>query len=403
MKKALIFIGLAVLLVGLPLVAKFNRGGDVAEVEIQAVARKLIKSSILASGTLAYREQVQLRSEVIAQVREVHVEESDRVKKGDPVVSLVTETYDAQVEQAEARVRIQAIAIERQKLLVRNLERRHRNQAELLKKNLVDQDSFDNLENELDVARVDLRSQQEALAQARAALAQSEDLLAKTRIVSPIDGLVIQVDVKVGETVIAGTTNIPGSTLVVIADPSEMLAEVKVDEADIAQVRIGQKADIYAAAYPDTPLVGTVESIAPTAQQATGQQSLSFLVKILLDDQDRETLRSGMSARVDIYTESAAETLAVPIQAVLYDDEPKAGESEDSGEAEEQAYVYLMQDGKAVRREVKTGISSDSDEEISEGLVEGDKVIVGPFRTVRHLKDGERVEEKAPDAEPDRK
>lgn len=402
MKKALIFTGLAILLVGLPLVAKFNRGGDVAEVEIQPVERKVIKSSILASGTLAYREQVQLRSEVIAQVREVHVEESDRVHKGDPVISLVTETYDAQVEQAEARVRMQAIAIERQKLLIKNLERRHDNQAELLKNKLVDQDSFDNLENDLEVARVDLRSQQEGLSQARAALAQAEDLRAKTRIVSPIDGLVIQVDVKVGETVIAGTTNIPGSTLVVIADPSEMLVEVKVDEADIAQVRVGQKADVYAAAYPDTPLSGTVESIAPTAQQATGSQSLSFLVKILLDEQGRETLRSGMSARVDIYTETATETLAVPIQAVLYDDEPAAGETgEESAAGEEQAYVFLMQDGKAVRHNVKTGISSDSDEEIVAGVTEGDKVIVGPFRTVRHLKEGERVEEKSPDAEAD--
>ena len=115
--------------------------------------------------------------------------------------------------------------------------------------------------------RVDLRSLQESLAQARAALDQSKSYCCKTLIKSPIDGIVIQVDIKVGETVIAGTTNIPGSTMMVIADPSETLTEVKVDEADIAQVREGQTADIFAAAYPDTPLSGTIQSIATVARQ----------------------------------------------------------------------------------------------------------------------------------------
>ena len=87
----------------------------------------------------------------------------------------------------------------------------------------------------------------------------------------------IQLDLKVGETVIAGTTNIPGSTMMVIADPSETLTEVQVDEADIAQVRVGQGADIFTAAYPDTPLSGTIQSIASVARQTPGQASLSFL------------------------------------------------------------------------------------------------------------------------------
>ena len=100
MKKILIFTGLAVLLVGLPLVARFTGGGDAKKVEVQAVEYGLIKSSILASGTLAYREQVQLRSEVIGQVTELHVGEAARVKKGDLVITLDPKSYQAQVEQA---------------------------------------------------------------------------------------------------------------------------------------------------------------------------------------------------------------------------------------------------------------------------------------------------------------
>ncbi len=396
MKKPLIFAGLAVLLIGLPLVSKFTDRSDAIEVELEMVELKPIKSSILASGTLAFREQVQLRSEVIGQVTELHVEEADAVAKGELLITLDPKSYQAQVAQAEARVRIQQIAIERQRLLIKTLEDRFKRQEALFATRLIDEDSFEALQSELSLARVDLRSLQESLLQARAALDQSEELLDKTLIRSPIDGIVIQLDIKVGETVIAGTTNIPGSTMMVIADPSETLTEVKVDEADIAQVHVNQRADIFTAAFPDTPLSGTVQSIATVARQTQGQQSLSFLVKILLDEQEIMKIRPGMSVRADIYTETSDETLAIPVQAVLFDedlDEDKKGE-------EEQTYVYVIEDGKAVRKDVKTGISSDSDQEILEGLSEGDMVVTGPFRVLRNLTEGVEIEEKDKD-EPD--
>ena len=402
MKKILIFAVLVALLVGLPLISKFTGGSDAKQVEVETVELKLIKSSILASGTLAFREQVQLRSEVIGQVTELHVEEADHVGKGDLVITLDPKTYQAQVEQAEARVRIQQIAIERQRLQIKTLSDRFERQKTMFAKNLVDEDSFEVLESELALAKVDLRSLQESLLQARAALDQAEELLSKTRIRSPIDGVVIQLDLKVGETVIAGTTNIPGSTMMVIADPSETLTEVQVDEADIAQVREGQAADIFAAAYPDTPLSGTIQSIASVARQTPGQASLSFLVKILLDEQDELTIRPGMSVRADIYTQSSEETLAVPVQAVLFDEDASTGNEDNNVEGkEEQAHVFLMQDGKAVRRDVEVGISSDSDQEVISGLKEGDTIISGPYRVLRNLNDGEAVEEIEDDGEDD--
>jgi len=393
MKKILIFAGLAVLLVGLPLISKFTGGTDAKQVEIQAVEYTLIQSSILASGTLAFREQVQLRSEVIGQVIKVHVEEADKVSKGDPVITLDPKTYQAQVDQAKARVRIAEIAIERQRLMIKTLTDRFDRQKIMFAKDLVDQDSYEALESELALAHVDQRSLKESLLQTRAALDQSEELLGKTRIKSPIDGVVIQVDIKEGETVIAGTTNIPGSTMMVIADPSETLTEVQVDEADIALVHENQKADIFTAAYPDTPLSGTIQSIATVARAKAGQQSLSFLVKILLDEQDSMAIRPGMSVRADIYTESSEETLAVPVQAVRYDEEL----DEDEKGKDEQSFVFVMKDGKATRKDVEVGISSDSDQEILEGLEQGEIVITGPFRVLRHLQDGEEVEEKDED------
>ena len=383
MKKLLIFAGLAALLIGIPLIAKITGAVNAKPVDVREVESKLVRSSILASGALAFREQVLLRPEVIGQVIELHVEEADNVAKGDPVITLDSRTHHAQVKQAQARVRMQQIAIERQQLLIETLDKRFERQQAMFASNLTDEDSYDSMHNELALARVDLQSFQESLAQARAALEQAENLLSKTRITSPIDGVVIQVDVKVGETVVAGTTNIPGSAMMVIADPSVTLTEVQVDEADIGQVRQGQSADVYTAAYPDTPLAGTVQSVASIARQAAGEAGLSFLVKILLHEQNSILIRPGMSVRADIYIRSRENTLAIPVQAVLYDD--------DTGGDDEQAYVFVMRDGKAVRRNVSVGIASDSDQEIIDGLEAGERVIYGPYRVLRHLLDGEDV------------
>jgi HlyD family secretion protein len=383
-RKALVFGGLALVFIGAIMLPKLTSNEKGKEVEVTAAANQSISSSILASGTLAYREQVQLRSEVIGKVQELWVEEADTVSEGDLIIRLDPEQYQAALEQQEANVRLTQIAIERQQVTIADLERQLRRSVELARNNLVDQQTHESLENTLALARVDLRSRREQLSQAEAALAQARDQLDRTEIRSPIDGIVIQVGIKVGETVIAGTTNIPGSTLVVIADPSEMLAEVRVDEADIAQVRAAQDADIYASAFPDTPLHGIVETIATYAQQAPGQQSLSFLVKVLLSDPSSIGVRPGMSARAEIYTQSSTEALSVPVQAVQYDDEVEDG-------AEEVPYVMVVEDDRAVRRDVELGLSSDSLQEITSGLELGELVVSGPYRELRTLRDGDLV------------
>lgn len=389
-RKVLVFAGLGVLLVGLPLMSKLMRGDDGKAVDVTPVGAEMIRSSILSSGSLAYREQVELRSEVIGKVQAVNVEEGDQVKANDVVIALDPEQFRAQVEQQQANARIQEIAIERQRLLLENLERQVERQREMFSQGLVDTNTFEAAENELALARVDLRTREQSLSQARATLAQAKDNLARTEIRSPINGIVILLDIEPGEAVITGTTNIPGTTLAEVADPSTMLAEVQVDEADVAKISVGQKASIFAAAYPDTALEGVVETIAASAQQAAGQQNLSFKVKIRLLDPDAVALRPGMSCRAEIYTESSEDALAVPIQSVLYDEEAEADE--------EQPYVFVVEAGKAVRKDVTTGLSSDSHMEITAGLEAGESVVSGPFRVLRHLQDGESVMiEKSPD------
>jgi len=382
-RKLIVFGALGAALVLLVLVSRMSGGDSAKPVDVAEVGTEVVRSAVLASGQLVYRDQVQLRSELIGRAAQVPVEQGDRVSAGDLIVGLERDQFQAQLEQQEANVRLQQIAIDRQRLLVDNLERQVRRTRELFGRGLVDANSQENAENELQMARVDLRSRQEALLQARAAMAQSRDNLDRTEIRSPIDGIVIQLDVKPGESVIAGTTNIPGSTIAIIADTSSMLAELQVDEADIAQISIDQPADIYAAAFPETPLKGVVEKIATTARRAEGQQNLSFEVEVRLLDPDQVAVRSGMSARAEIFTESSEDALALPIQAIQYD------EDRDSGE--ERSYVFVDDSGTARRRNVSTGLSSDSHIEIIEGLQAGERVVTGPFRTLRTLRDGDRL------------
>jgi HlyD family secretion protein len=384
-RKVLVFIGLGVLIVGLPLAAKLTGGIDAKAVDFTEVRAQAVQSAILSSGALAYREEVQLRPEVVGKVEAVLVAEGDEVAAGDLIISLDQKQYRAQVEQQQANVRLQEIAIERQLVLLENLERQIERQRELYAQNLVDSNSYEAQVNDLALTRIDLRSRQQSLSQAEAALAQARDNLARTEIRSPIDGIVIQLDLQPGEAVITSTTNIPGSELAVIADPSVMLAEVQVDEADIAQVGVDQRAAIFAAAFPNTALPGVVESIAASAAREANQQNLSFKVKIRLIEPQAVAVRPGMSARAEIYTESSENALAVPLQAVLYD--------EDADADAEQPYVFVVENGHAVRRDVTVGLSSDTLMEITTGLSAGDTVVSGPFRMLRDLRDGDPVAE----------
>lgn len=403
MSRKLIILGvIGTALVLLVLASRFIGGDSAKTVEVTPVQSDVVRSAVLASGQLIYRDQVQLRSELIGRAARVPFDEGDRVSAGDVIVGLEPDQFRARLDQQEANVRLQQIAIDRQRLLVDNLQRQVERTRELFDRQLVDANSQENAENELQMARLDLRSRQEALTQARATLAQSRDNLDRTEIRSPIDGIVIQLDVKPGESVIAGTTNIPGSTIAIIADTSSMLAKLQVDEADIARVSVDQVADIYAAAFPDTPLGGVVEKIATTARRADGQQNLSFEVEVRLLEADRLDVRSGMSARAEIFTESSEDALALPIQAVQYDDdsddnrENNSDNNSDSGE--EQSFVFVDDNGTARRRTVRTGLSSDSHIEILEGLEAGERVVTGPFRTLRSLRDGESLRAAEPGA-----
>jgi len=376
-------VALVLAVVAVPLLNNYLRGGNAVEVEIQTLAPRSIQASVLASGQLVHEEEVKLTTEVIGRVTGIYVEEGDRVTSGELLLQIDDETYRAEVEQNEATVRMQDIAIQRQQLRVDNLRTQWERDQALHESNLIDDRSFDLSTNELSLAEVDLRSSRESLSQAQARLEQAEDRLSKTRVVAPIDGTVTSLDIEVGETAISSTTNIAGSNLMTIADPDSIHAEVNVDEADIANVAVGQRAEIIAIAYPDQPISGVIDSIALSARVAEGSQGLSFAVKIRLDKADRFALRPGMSCRVEIYTDVRDGLLAVPIQAILVDEE--------LSENRTTYHVFEYDDGEAREVAVQVGLSDDSYQAVTDGLDEGDRIIVGPDRVLRNLGDGDSV------------
>ena len=396
-KKVLILVLVAIGVSGLTGILPISISLSPAEklVLVESISDRIISPSILASGFLAHEEEVMLSSEVIGKVAELFVEEGEPVSAGDLVLRVDDKNFLAGLEQSEAAVRINSIDIERQKVRVENLERQFQRSEALFGRDLIGEEEYESLRNQLDLARIDYLSSQERLAQSNAQLDQVLDNLSKTQIISPIDGVVTSLDIKVGETAIASSTNIPGSSLMTIANPSSIYTEVLVDEADIANIRVGQKAEIVAIAYPDEPMQGTVRFIANTAKIAQGRTGLSFVVKIDIDDPGEVTLRPGMSCRAEIFTQDDRLVTAVPIEAVLFE--------EDKAENRSDHFIFLNDQGVAKKTKVEVGLSDDEFQELLSEIDSDVDVIVGPNRELRNLVDGDRIGELVENDDPEQR
>lgn len=393
MRRTPLIIGaLVALSLAIPIAVKFAGADAAQEVDIAKVERRVIQPLILATGHLVFRQEVQLSAEVIGKVAEVLVKEGDKVQKGQVLMRLDPTVYEAEVAQQEANRRTAAIAIERAQVDLANQQRSLERTARLYKEKFLNIAPYDEAVHREELARVELRASRERLGQAAAQLAQSRERLAKTEVRAPISGTVTALPIKVGETAVASATGIAGSSLMTIADVGSIVAEVNVDEADVARVAVGQTASVYPAAFPDQPVRGTVESVAMVPKPAApgAQQGRNYVVKLRLDDAG-VPLRSGMTSRVEIATAGGAARAAIPLQAVLNeereDDGPKAGKDAQR----HVSYVYAVAGERAQRKEVTLGVSDDAHQEIVKGLAVGEQIVVGPARVLHKLRDGEKV------------
>lgn len=395
-----------------------SRGEKPMEVRTSDASLQQIVERINATGKVQPRTQVKISADVSARIMRLGVREGDRVEPGQFLVELDREAYLAAVESSEANVRSAESGVTLARENVLQAERELRRAREIVARGLDSQARLDAADATHKIETARYEAARGDAARARAALKQSRDSLAKTSIYAPMGGVITELRRKQGE--IAIGSQFQEDVILVISDLSVMEAQLDVDENDIVRIALGDPAEVEVDAMPDRALTGRVYEIASSAKlQAAGAQAAQsqnqkteFLVKVAIDDPPTE-LRPGMTAAADIVTETRAAALSVPIQCVtvrtleqLKEDSAgeKAGQDFNADKDGFVQLVFVLQDGKALARQVTTGIQSDRLIEVTSGLKAGETVISGSYRAIsRDLRHGAAVrvnnERKGTDAE----
>ncbi len=430
---------------------KMHGGGDnpaaeqATSVRVEAVTRGDLTEIVSAPGQVQPKTKVQISARVPARIMELAFDEGDKVTKGNPTANppipasvLVkldatemeaqlraaqanADGQKAQLDEAAARIRAQEAQIEAGQVMVVDAERDLKRQKQLFESADVSQSiveaaqaKADQLERQLESSRrqleadklnlVVLRHQIEA---GEAEIARATDNLNYTTIVSPIDGLITRMNAKAGEMVVTGTMNNPGTVILEVSDLSEMQVDAQVDESNISAVRAGQKAKVRIAAYPDDLFDGIVKLVGlDTAQEQRmqgggggGMQGKYYKAKIVLDTKGKR-IPAGLSADVDIETEAHINVIKVPTQAVMgrpTDDLPQS--AKDKPEVDKNktltTVVFRYDNGKAVVTPVTISAGDMTHTVVTSGLKDGDKLIIGPYKVLPGLRDGQKVKEEA--------
>jgi HlyD family secretion protein len=408
MTKKHVLLGLlAVAIVAVVVVTALgrNRGDDGLAVEVAAVDRSTVVQTVTATGKIQPMVQVNISADVSAKITRLGVDEGDWVEKGTLLVELDRERYVAEVESQQANLS----AAQAQANLVREnmikAEKDYERSRQLFDRSLESQAALDSMYATAEVEKARYQSTQDQVEQAKAALRQANDALSKTTIYSPMAGTISMLNKEVGE--IALGSQFQEDVIMVVSNLQGMEALVDVDENDIVLVSVGDEATIEVDALPDVKFKGEVTEIANSAKisgQGSSDQKTEFEVKIAVLDPGTR-LRPGMTASAEIVTEVREACLGVPIQSVTVrtveqlevGKNPAESESgtprflpDDEGFVE---VVWVVENGTAKARQVKTGIQSDTHIEILEGLAESEQVVVGSYRAIsRDLKDGVAVE-----------
>lgn len=415
MKKKVLLIGAAVVvaagIVGVGVMR--GRGARPPEVQTAKVARQRIVQKVSATGKIRPKIQVEISADVGAKIIKLPVVEGQWVVKGAVLVGLDRERYVAAVESAEANVR----STEANAMLVRQnmnrTEKEYGRSRELLAGGLESQAAFEAKQAEYQVEAARYKSVTDQVDQAKAALKQARADLSKTTIYAPMAGTISTLNKEQGE--IALGSQFQKDVILVVADLNEMEAEVNVDENDITSIAIGQKADIEVDAMLDHRLTGVVSEISSSANSAgagTTDQKTEFKIKIGIIDPPK-TLRPGMTASADIITRTNESALSVPLQSVAVrtvDQLTMKGEKRADAEKLYQPdrdgfveIVFAVTRGRAIARQVKTGIQSDELIEVLSGLKEGDEVVTGSYRAIsKDLENGAVVTVNQTPKKPDR-
>jgi HlyD family secretion protein len=402
--KKLLLIGLPIVLVvviAAVTLGSRSRGVEGIEVEVEPIGRRQVVQTVTATGKIQPMVQVNISADVSAKITKLGVEEGDWIEEGALLVELDRERYLAAVESAEANLSAaQANANLARENMVK-AEKDYVRTKELFDRNLESQAVLDTIYAAAEVEKARYQSALDQTGQAKAALRQTRDDLAKTTIYAPMAGTVSKLNKEVGE--IALGSQFQEDVIMEVSNLEGMEALVDVDENDIVSVSIGDEATIEVDALPDVELVGRVTEIANSAKSygaGTTDEKTEFEVKVAVID-PVGTLRPGMTASAEIVTEVCDDCLSVPIQSVALRSVDELG-ADDAEEGEEPRFVpdsegfaevvWIVADGRATARQVETGIQSDSHIEIVDGLDDDVQVVIGNYRAIsRDLSDGAMV------------
>ena len=409
MKKVIIAVLVLAALAAIIALSVRGTGRDKGtKVYVEEARNQSLGQLVKASGAIDPRIKVNISAHVIGKIERLYVEEGDRIEKGQPFLTLEKEAYIAERDRWAAQFRRNQTEVRQAEVSLADSRLKLERARRLQEEGIVTREQLESAELAYASAELHLEDAREAVRQTQANVEKSRDDLGKTTIFAPLSGRVVALNAEEGEVVVSGTMNNAASVIGTIADLSEILANVDVDETEIVSVRPGQRATIRVDALPDRVYHGRVVKIGSSGFSKPAQPDVTFFdVEILLDNPS-EDLRPEMSLRAEIETRPAASTLAVPIQAVVQRERktevrsassegvaaPAENDDEDDGEIK---VVYVVENGKAVERPVRTGISNETRVEILGGLKPGEKVVTGPFRSLRDLKDGTAVRITTPD------
>ncbi|MFL6542347.1 MAG: efflux RND transporter periplasmic adaptor subunit [Chthoniobacterales bacterium] len=420
-----IIIGVvALILIWLVTSMIFGKREKPIPVMTEKAVRKTIIQTVSATGKIQPQTEVKISPEVAGEIIDLPVVDGQPVKKDDLLLRIKPDSYKALLEQQEAAISAAKATNIQQKATMARMELEYKRSQDLHNKKLISDQEFIAAQTSMDVAHATYESSLHDIEKAQASSSQARDQLSKTTVYSPIDGTITLLNSKLGERVVA-TGQFAGTEVMRVADLSRMQAVVDVNENDVVNVKVGQKATISVDAYSERKFRGTVQQIANTGKTTgtgTQEEVTNFEVKINIEDHD-VALRPSLSCTADIETAVANDVIAVPMQSVtirtgdtnLSPEEiekrkqfaalrDKAdNNAEVSNEKLEKTnqkleheklskVVFLKAGTKAKMVKVATGIADDSSMEIKSGVKEGDEVISGSYSAIsRKLKEGAAV------------
>lgn len=381
-----------------------NPGAKGTEVRIEKPRRGDLIRTTSAPGTIDPRTKVEISAQVSARIVSLPFREGQAIKKGDVVVKLDAEDLAAALDSAKARLASEQARLLGVRAMMDNTERELRRRKELLDTKDIAPEEFESTQTAFDQAKSSYEQNLREIDIAQANVKRAEKDLANTTISSNIDGYVTFLDAEVGELVVVGTLNSPGSVIMQLANLSDMLMKAKVDESNIAPVAPRQKCKIFINAYPGREFTGEVERVRPT-KQVDKDGTTYFETEIRVDLPKDNNLR-GMLANVDIEVQTLRDVVKVPTQAIVdrsLEDLPaelvRTNPQIDRNKKFARI-IFKLVNGKAIAVPVSVGPSDLADTVILAGISADDTIITGPYKSLISLKNDQAVTIKTEDAAP---